>query len=96
MINYCIPGIHYSNIRTPTPCGARTGVTKRLLAFDSFCGARMRVTERLLDYCCHCGAQTGVVKCVLAFNSLCGGQTGGPKHPSAISAELEQGLENVY
>ena len=37
----------YSNIQTPTPCGAWMGVAKRLLAFDSHCGATARVTECL-------------------------------------------------
>ena len=50
-INYVHLNTHvwnyYSNIRTPTPCGARTGVAERLLAFDSLCGAAARVTERL-------------------------------------------------
>ena len=54
MIKYCIPCIQTPTfeiiIRTPTPCGAQTGVDKRLLAFDSLCGARARVTERLLAY----------------------------------------------
>ena len=40
----------YSNIRTPTPRGALTGVPERLLAFDSLCWARVRVTEHLLAY----------------------------------------------
>ena len=53
MINYCIPSIqtpmnYYSNIRTPTSHGARTGVTERLLVFDSYCGARATVTKHLL------------------------------------------------
>ena len=52
---YCIPSMrtpnYYSNIRTPTPCRARMGVTERLLAFDSLFGATARVTERLLAYC---------------------------------------------
>ena len=81
---------YYSNIQTPTPCGAQTGVAKHLLSFDILCGARARVTkhllayyrhttgvfEHLLDYYCHCGAQTGVVKSVLAFDSHCRARTG--------------------
>ena len=54
IINYCIPSIRrttYSNIWTPTPCGGRTWVAKRLLAFDSLCGATARVIERLIAYC---------------------------------------------
>ena len=54
MINYCIPSIRtptfYSNIWTPTPCRAQTGVTERLLAFDSLFGATVRVTKHLPAY----------------------------------------------
>ena len=41
---------YYSNIRTPTPCGARTGVAEHLLAFNSLCGATARITKRLPAY----------------------------------------------
>ena len=41
---------HISNVPTPTPCGARTGNAKRLIAFDYLCRATARVAERLLAY----------------------------------------------
>ena len=40
----------YSNARTLTLCGARTGVAERLQAFKSLCGATARVTKCLPAY----------------------------------------------
>ena len=65
-----------SNIRTPTPWGARTGVAEHLLAFDSLCGARTGVAKCVITFDSLCGAWTGVAKRVLAFNCLCRAQTG--------------------
>ena len=44
---------NYSNIWTPTPCGARSAVAECLQDLDSLCGATARVTECLLAYYRH-------------------------------------------
>ena len=72
------------------------GLLKRVPAFDSLCGARTGFAKRVLAFNSLCGAQMGVVKCAIAFDGLSEGRTGVPKCPSTISAELKQGLENVY
>ena len=56
----------------------------------------MCIAKRVLAFDGLCGALLGVAKHAIAFDSLCGGRTGVPKCPSAISAELERVLENVY
>ena len=67
-------------------CRARTGVAKRLPAFDSLCGARMRVAKHVLAFDGLCGARTRVAKCVPAFDSLCGAQTGVAKYAIAFDS----------
>ena len=57
-------------------CGARTGVAKRVPAFDSRCGVQTGVAKRVLAFDSHCGARMGVAKHVLAFDGLCGAWTG--------------------
>ena len=54
--------------------GARTGVAKRVLAFDSLCEARTGVAKRVLAFNSLCGGRTGVAKHIIAFNSLCSAQ----------------------
>ena len=41
---------YYSNIRTPTPCGARSGVIQRLQDLDSLYGSPTEFAERLLAF----------------------------------------------
>ena len=72
------------NIPTPTPCGTWTGVTKHLLAFDSLSGATARVTKRLLAYYRQYRMSTRLLQLF-------------PKvYWTSVTAELEQGLANVY
>ena len=73
-----------SNIRTPTPCGARTGVIEHLLAFDNLCGARVRVTEHILEYYSRFQMSTRLLLslqssnggCQMCTSSLCGAWMG--------------------
>ena len=50
-------------------CGARTGVAKCVLAFDSLCRAQTGVAKRVLAF-----AVSAELERRLAFNSLCGTQ----------------------
>ena len=88
-IIYCIPSIrtvihvwnYYSNIRIPTPCGVRTGVTERLLAFDSLCSywtssSILQVFSNIYLTTC----TTIVSRCLLDSYCHCGGRTGVFKH----------------
>ena len=61
--------------------GARTGVSKRVLAFDSLCEARTGVAKRVLAFNSLCGGRTGVAKHIIAVT---------------VSAVIEWGLENIY
>ena len=96
----CVPSIQTAmfelNIRTPTPCRARTGV-----AFDRLCGARAWVTEHLLAYYRHFRTPTRLLLSLWSSNGGCQmckslwqslqGSNGVAKHPSTISVELERG-----
>ena len=62
---------YYSNIRTPTPCGARTAVAECLLAFDILCGARVRVTKHLLAYYRHLRPSTRLLLSLWSSNGGC-------------------------
>ena len=60
-------------------CGARTGIAKRVPAFNSLCGARTGVAKHVLPFDGLCRARTGVAKCAIAFHSRCVGRTEVPK-----------------
>ena len=57
-------------------CGARTGVAKCVLTFNSLCGARTGVAKHVLAFDSFCRTRMGVAKHVIAFDSLCEAQTG--------------------
>ena len=58
---------YYSNIRTPTPCRAWSGVAERLQDLDSLCGTPMEFAECLLAFDSLCGARARVTKRLLAY-----------------------------
>ena len=60
----------YSNIWTPTPCRARTGVTERLLTCDSLSGATARFTKCLLAYYRHFRTSIRLLCPFLIFTKL--------------------------
>ena len=67
----CIPTIQtstfQSNIQTPTPCRARSGVAERLQDLDNLCGTPTECAERLLAFDSLCGATAMVTERLLAY-----------------------------
>ena len=88
---------YYSNIQTPTPCGAQIGVAERLLAFDSLFGATARVTKHLLAYCRRLRMSTRLLQSFpLDSYYHCGAQKGVAKTCTSLQPSLWSSINVVH